>query len=61
MSEVSYFLQNEMTELFARHDSQGEHDGKVTQNLEDAKEFQTRAEAYEFAQNFGPHFNIVEI
>ena len=54
-----YVIQNEKTGLLARHDSEGEHDGRVTDDITIAKEFWgNRSAAYEFSQNFGPDWSV---
>ena len=56
-----YLLQDQVTRLFARYDSVGEHDRKVTNDVADAKELPTWAAASEYGQNFGPDWNPIEI
>lgn len=56
-----YLLQNQATGQFARHDSTGEHDGRVTDDVADAKEFATWAEASDFSQNFGADFTVCDM
>lgn len=53
-----YVIQNERTGLMARHDTEGQHDGRVTDDVCAAKEFQTHGEANEFNQNFGPEWVV---
>lgn len=50
---TSYVLLNRRTKLLARRDSVGEHDGLVTDDVGDAKEFATYGEASDYGQNFG--------
>lgn len=55
-----FYIEHEKTNDLANDDCTGEHDVKPTQIMHDAKSFETRAEAYDFWQNFGPDWNIVE-
>lgn len=49
----SYVLKNRQTKLLAHRNSVGQHDGLVTDDIGDAKEFATFGEASDYAQNFG--------
>lgn len=60
MEPNNFFLFNEARDVFAAEDSQGEHDGKVAYSVRSAKMFDTRGEARDFGQNFGPDWNVVE-
>ena len=57
-----YVIQNMKTGLLARHDCEGEHDGRFTDDISIAKEFWTSrresAEAAEYSQNFGPDWTV---
>ena len=57
---MAFFLKNERTEHFARHDSDGEHDQRTTPDINLAACFETRGAASAFAQNFGPDWQIEE-
>jgi hypothetical protein len=53
-----FVLTNRKTRMHARFDSIGEHDGKVTDDVGSAKEFDTFGEASEFSQNFGDDWKV---
>ncbi len=52
MHKTSYVLQNRRTRLMAHYNSAGQHDGLVTDDVGDAKEFATFGECAEYSQNF---------
>lgn len=55
---ASYYLQHSNTGMFARNDTDGEHDGRVTADLARAKWFPSFGAASEFNKNFGS-FEVV--
>lgn len=55
-----YLIENAKTGQLAREDCQGEHDGKFTDSMNEAAIFETRSEAYDALQNFGPDWRIEE-
>lgn len=60
MTDLLY-IRNQTTGKFARHDSVGEHDGKLTEDLSDAKSFEHYRDASDYSQNFGPDFSVVDV
>lgn len=50
---MTYVLMNRATGEYARADCAGQHDGKFTDDVADAKEFVTFGQASDFSQNFG--------
>ena len=55
-----YVIENAETGEVAAIGCEGEHDGKFTKVFAEALTFETRSEAYEFAQNFGHRWNVAE-
>ena len=55
---MNYYLENSVTEQLAHKNSVGEHDGLTTDRISDAAWFDTRTDAYDFAQNFGPDWQV---
>jgi len=49
---TSYVLTNRKSRLMARADCIGQHDGKFTDDVGDAKEFDTFGQCADFGQNF---------
>lgn len=56
-----YYIANFKTNKWARQDSQGEHDERVTDTLADAACFETYGEAGDYIQNFGNDWEIKEL
>lgn len=57
----TFAVQCEHTREYARHDSGGQHDKRVTLDAAAAKSFPTWGEASEFNQNFDDSWYVVEI
>jgi len=57
---MTFVIENTVTGQLARQDCTGEHDGKFTNDAKLAAFFDTRGEASDFCQNFGPDWNVVE-
>jgi hypothetical protein len=55
-----YLLRNTVTGEFAHFASSGQHDGLTTDNVSDAREFDSYGEAAEFNQNFGPEWTVCD-
>lgn len=53
----TYVLRNRETGAFARADSVGQHDGRMTDDVADAKEFDTFGAASDYSQNFGDEWH----
>lgn len=49
---MTFVLANRETGLLAAHDCVGEHDGRFTDSLASAKQFQSYGEASDYSQNF---------
>lgn len=56
-----FAVQNEHTSEYARHDSDGQHDKRMTPDVAAAKRFPTWAAASEFNQNYDDSFYVVEV
>ena len=55
-----FFIENTDTGLLAAEGCTGEHDGRFTDDARRAAAFDTRGEASDFCQNFGPSWQVVE-
>lgn len=56
----TYLIENTLTGQLAAQDCTGGHDGRFTMDAREALAFTSRGEASDFAQNFGPAWNVVE-
>jgi hypothetical protein len=57
---MTYLIENAQTGQLAAQDCQGEHDGRFTNDANEARIFDTRGQASDFAQNFGPDWSVME-
>jgi hypothetical protein len=56
-----YVLKNTRTGQFARYDSEGEHDGRTTDDVAQAREFPEWGAASDYSQNFGSDFEVRDL
>lgn len=57
---MTFVIENTLTGELAAEDCEGQHDGKFTMDANNARIFDTRGEASDFAQNFGPDWCVVD-
>jgi hypothetical protein len=56
-----YVLMNEQTGQYATMSCVGQHDGKFSDDIADAKEFDSFGAAADYSQNFGPEWHVETI
>lgn len=56
-----FYIEHEDTAKLVAQGSTGEHDVKETDSVSEAVSFDSRSEASDFSQNFGPSWNVVEL
>lgn len=57
---MTFLIENTDTGQMAAEGCIGEHDGMFTNDARKAITFDTRGEASDFCQNFGPNWQVIE-
>ena len=61
MERDMFYIEHEDTAKLVAVGSTGEHDVKETDAVAQAIAFDSRGDANDFSQNFGPSWNVVEL